>query len=104
MVDDSSFDKNTSMVQLLVKKVTDTHKTLTFDREDRENNVKNEVLSNVISKPWVCGSFEGINYQTWSKKIKSSKTLQSLFLGKLYKLNLDKKFECLKEVLVKMID
>ena len=35
----SGSDKNTSVVQLLSKKVTDTHKTLTLNREDRENNV-----------------------------------------------------------------
>ena len=35
----SSFDKNTSMMRLLAKKVTDTQKSPTLDREDRKNNV-----------------------------------------------------------------
>ena len=39
VVGNSGSDKNTSVVQLLAKKVTDTHKKLTLDREDRENNV-----------------------------------------------------------------
>ena len=39
VVGDLGSDKNANMVQLLAKKVTNTHKKLTADREDRENNV-----------------------------------------------------------------
>ena len=108
-------DKNASMVQLLAKKVTDTHKKLTLDREDRENNVIifnvpetnkdddikffNQMCSqslDFVDVPKVSMARLGAKTSDHQRPLKVSfqeSWDKRKFLAKLYKLKLDKKFE-----------
>ena len=111
----SDSDKNASMVQLLAKKVTDTHKKITLDREDREKNVIifnvsetnkdedtkffNQMCSQNLDfaeVPKVSMARLGAKNSDHQRPLKVSfqeSWDKRKFLAKLYKLKLDKKFE-----------
>ena len=115
VVGDPGTDKNTNMVQLLAKKVTDTHKKLTLDREDRENNViifnvsetdkdgDSKFFDQMCSQnlefadvPKVSITRLGAKSSDHQRPLKVSfqeNWNKRKFLANLYKLKLDKKFE-----------
>ena len=115
VVGNSGSDKNTSVVQLLAKKVTDTHKKLTLDREDRENNViifsvsetdkDNDIKTfnqmctqslGFVDAPKVSMTRLGTKRSNHKRPIKVSfqeRWDKRKFLAKLYKLKQDEKFQ-----------
>jgi len=115
VVGNSGSEKSTSVVQLLAKKVTDTHKKLTLDREDRENNViifsvsetdkDNDIKTfnqmcnqslGFVDAPKVSMTRLGTKRSNHKRPIKVSfqeRWDKRKFLAKLYKLKQDEKFQ-----------